>query len=187
MTQSDRASLLWKGSPASDREIDQLLHPSRFYTRPSDVLADHLLTVEERRAILSSWASDACGVESNPALRQPPHASEPVTFDEIMDALLQLDRLPSQDTESRRRRRRQNARAGVNPPAYPSSSLSSDIKISIRRDTRPAGSGVPELSKGSSLATQARADTGSTPKNISSAWSSSDAARSLAGGRGPNR
>jgi|SoiMethySBSTD1v2_1073268.scaffolds.fasta_scaffold927736_2 hypothetical protein len=126
MTQSDRASLLWKGSPASDREIDQLLHPSRFYTRPSDVLADHLLTVEERRAILSSWASDACGVESNPALRQPPHASEPVTFDEIMDALLQLDRLPSQDTESRRRR--QNARAGVNPPAYPSSSLSRDIK-----------------------------------------------------------
>ena len=182
MTQSDRASLLWKGSPASDREIDQLLHPSRFYTRPSDVLADHLLTVEERRAILSSWASDACGVESNPALRQPPHASEPVTFDEIMDALLQLDRLPSQDTESRRRR--QNARAGVNPPAYPSSSL---LATSIRRDTRPAGSGVPELSKGSSLATQARADTGSTPKNISSAWSSSDAARSLAGGRGPNR
>ena len=151
MTQSDRASLLWKGSPASDREIDQLLHPSRFYTRPSDVLADHLLTVEERRAILSSWASDACGVESNPALRQPPHASEPVTFDEIMDALLQLDRLPSQDTESRRRR--QNARAGVNPPAYPSSSL---LATSIRRDTRPAGSGVPELSKGSSLATQAR-------------------------------
>jgi hypothetical protein len=185
MTKSDRASLLWKGSPASDREIDQLLHPSRFYTRPSDVLADHLLTVEERRAILSSWASDAYAVESNPALRQPPHASEPVTFDEIMDALLQLDRLPSQDTESRRRR--QSARAGVNPPAYSSSSLSSEIKISISRDTRPAGSGVPELSEGSSLATQARADTGSTPKNISSAWSSSDAGRSLAGGRGPNR
>jgi hypothetical protein len=77
---------------ASDREVDQLLHPSRFYARPADVVADDLLTVDERRAILASWASDACAVESNPALRQPPHSSAPVTFDEIMDALTQLDR-----------------------------------------------------------------------------------------------
>ena len=79
--------------PDIDPEINQLLHPSRFYPRPSDVVADQLLTVDERRAILSSWASDACAVESNPALRQPPQAKTPVTFDEIMDALLQLDRL----------------------------------------------------------------------------------------------
>jgi hypothetical protein len=79
--------------PNIDPEIDELLHPSRFYARPTDVVADQLLTVDERRAILSSWASDACAVESNPALRQPPHAKTPVTFDEIMDALLQLDRL----------------------------------------------------------------------------------------------
>ena len=74
-------------------EIDQLLHPSRFYARPTDVVADQLLTVDERRAILSSWASDAWAVESNPALRQPPHAKGPVRFDEIMEALLQLDRM----------------------------------------------------------------------------------------------
>ena len=51
-----------------DAEIDQLLHPSRFYARPTDVVADQLLTVDERRAVLSSWASDACAVESNPAV-----------------------------------------------------------------------------------------------------------------------
>jgi len=91
MAQSSGASLL---SPAvNDPEIEQLLHPSRLYARPGDVVADDLLSVEERRAILSSWASDACGVESNPALRQPLHASGPVTFDAIMDALLELDRL----------------------------------------------------------------------------------------------
>jgi hypothetical protein len=92
MNQSNGTSAFWSGSIASDAEIDQLLHPSRFYERPADVVVDDLLTVDERRAILSSWASDACAVESNPALRQPPHASSPVTFDEIMDALVQLER-----------------------------------------------------------------------------------------------
>jgi hypothetical protein len=93
MTESNGASVLWNGSIGRDPEVDQLLHPSRFYARPADVVADDMLTVEERRAILSSWASDACAVESNPALRRPPHASAPVTFDEIMDALLELDQL----------------------------------------------------------------------------------------------
>ena len=73
-------------------DVDQLLHPSRVYARPADVATDELLTIEERRAILSSWASDACAVESHPALRKPPDASVPVTFDEIMDALTELDR-----------------------------------------------------------------------------------------------
>jgi hypothetical protein len=74
-----------------DAELDQLLHPARFYERPADVLTDPVLTVAERRAILSSWASDACAVESAPALRRAPFASAPVTFDEIMDAFVQLD------------------------------------------------------------------------------------------------
>ena len=82
-------------SLSPDAELDQLLHPSQFYARPADVVADELLTVGERRAILSSWASDACAVDSNPPLRQSPFAQEPVTFDEIMDALTQLDRVCS--------------------------------------------------------------------------------------------
>jgi hypothetical protein len=81
----------WCGPLPADAEVDQLLHPSRFY--PAEVVADELLTVGERRAILSSWASDACAVGSNPPLRRPPLAQTPVTFDEVMDALQQLDRI----------------------------------------------------------------------------------------------
>jgi hypothetical protein len=108
----------WKGSPVSDPEINQLLHPSRFYARPYDVVADHLLTVEERRAILSSWASDACAVESNPALRRPPHATGPVTFDEIMDALVELDRVNGSGSQPKKVQwlRRSKGRVEVTRP-----------------------------------------------------------------------
>jgi hypothetical protein len=85
---------------------DQLLHPSRFYARPADVVADDLLTIEERRSILSAWASDACAVESNPPMRRAPFAAAMVTFDEIMEALSRLDRLkPSMTGTSPARRR----------------------------------------------------------------------------------
>ena len=112
--------------PASDANIDQLLHPSRFYARPADVVADRLLTVEERRAILSSWASDACAVESDPTLRQPPHTTAPVTFDEIMDALCRLDRLdkrrPTADSTNptflRTRRLNQQLSRGEENPSW---------------------------------------------------------------------
>jgi len=48
------------------------------------------MTVQEKRATLASWASDACAVEAAPDLRQPPSVPA-VRFDEIMDALRQLD------------------------------------------------------------------------------------------------
>ncbi|WP_352127855.1 hypothetical protein [Mesorhizobium sp. dw_380] len=54
------------------------------------MLIDVTLDVQEKRAIPSSWASDACAVESVPALRMPPGVSERVSFD-AMDALRQLD------------------------------------------------------------------------------------------------
>lgn len=75
-----------------DAALDRLLHPSRFYERPRDVLRDDTLPSSEKRAILSSWASDACAVDSCPALRHPSFASQPVGFDEVMDALAALDR-----------------------------------------------------------------------------------------------
>jgi uncharacterized protein Usg len=49
---------------------DRLLSPTRNHRHPEDVLND----VGEKRAIVSSWASDACAVEFMPALRQPPGA-----------------------------------------------------------------------------------------------------------------
>lgn len=81
------------GRVHSEQEVDQLLHPSRFYAHPAEVVADDLLTFEERRAILSLWASDACAVDSNPPLRQASFARAPATFDDVMDALQRLDRL----------------------------------------------------------------------------------------------
>jgi len=73
-----------------DPDIEALLRPSTAFRHPRDVLEDPDLTTHEKRAILSSWASDACAVESNPALR---HAADGalVTFDEVMDALRSLD------------------------------------------------------------------------------------------------
>jgi hypothetical protein len=76
----------------SDPFVDRHLTPARFFKRPEDGLADSTLDVNEKRAILSSWASDACAVESIPALRKPPGTESPVSFDEIVDALMSLDR-----------------------------------------------------------------------------------------------
>ena len=58
---------------------------------PREVLADVQLTLDEQRTILSSWVSDACAVDSMPTMRRAPFARGPVAFDDIMDALAQLD------------------------------------------------------------------------------------------------
>lgn len=73
-------------------DIDTLLHPSQLYEHPSEVVSDPDLTLNEKRAVLASWASDACAVEAMPALRKGPNGRV-VAFDEIMDALRALDRL----------------------------------------------------------------------------------------------
>jgi hypothetical protein len=79
---------LW--SDLSDPELDTLLHPASAFDHPRDVVRDLDLTLEEKHAILSSWASDACAVESQPALRRPQGAKQPVEFDDIVDALRSL-------------------------------------------------------------------------------------------------
>jgi hypothetical protein len=72
-------------------DVNSLLHPAQAFARPSDVVDDSDLTLSEKRAILASWASDACAIEANPALRRTPGCT-PVSFDDIMDALRALDR-----------------------------------------------------------------------------------------------
>jgi hypothetical protein len=74
-----------------DFDLTSFLHPAGAFRTPRDVLADPDLTLHEKRAILASWASDACAVEAAPTLRRPPSAAPPVRFDDIMDALKQLD------------------------------------------------------------------------------------------------
>jgi hypothetical protein len=74
------------------RDLDALLHPAQAFEHPSDVVTDPDLTLNEKRAILASWASDACAMEAAPALRCIPGRKEPVRFDDVMDALRALDR-----------------------------------------------------------------------------------------------
>jgi hypothetical protein len=71
-------------------EIDALLHPVRAFSHPMDVVRNTDLTLYEKRAILSSWASDACAEENFPQLRQASGAAT-VKFDDIIDALRGLD------------------------------------------------------------------------------------------------
>ena len=75
-----------------DPDLDDLLHPAQAFGHPKEVLADPDLTVNEKRAILASWASDACAVEAAPALRCAPGGRRAVTVDEILEALRTLDR-----------------------------------------------------------------------------------------------
>jgi hypothetical protein len=52
---------------------------------------DSSLSTSEKRAILASWASDASAIASCPALRAPLSLKAPVTIDEILEALCELD------------------------------------------------------------------------------------------------
>jgi hypothetical protein len=88
-----------------DTELDELLHPAQAFAHPADVVADPDLTLNEKRAILASWASDACAVESAPALRRPPDGGAPMGFDEVIDALRALDKQAGGAADSERYRR----------------------------------------------------------------------------------
>jgi hypothetical protein len=86
----------WKADMRGPRSgdalnLEALLHPSRAFAHPLDVVRDGDLTRNEKRAILASWASDACAVEAAPALRRTPEGRA-IRFDDIMDALRILDR-----------------------------------------------------------------------------------------------
>jgi hypothetical protein len=75
-----------------DFDLDSLLHPARAFEHPHHVVSDPDLTLNEKRAILASWASDACAIEAAPELRQAPGTARPVRYDDVMDALRALDR-----------------------------------------------------------------------------------------------
>ena len=72
-------------------DLDELLHPAQAFAHPSDVVNDPDLSLNEKRAILASWASDACAIEAAPEFRSSPSGS-PVRFDDIMEALRTLDK-----------------------------------------------------------------------------------------------
>jgi hypothetical protein len=96
-------------------ELDELLHPAQAFDHPSEVVNDPDLTLNEKRAILASWASDACAIEAAPELRTGPKS--PVRFDDIMEALRSLDKLTNASRYRNpfgRRFRRDQSRNGDN-------------------------------------------------------------------------
>jgi hypothetical protein len=78
---------------ADDNVFDftALLYPGTVFEHPKDVVLHDGLTTAEKRAILASWASDAAAVASCPSLRSPAGLKKPVTIDEILEALCELD------------------------------------------------------------------------------------------------
>jgi hypothetical protein len=75
--------------------LQKLLRPAVGFGHPAEVLKNPDLDPSEKRAILSSWASDACAVTDHPNLRWLLGTGAPVPIEEILDALARLDRLQS--------------------------------------------------------------------------------------------
>ena len=89
-TRKPKAST-FETSSDSKFDLDALLHPAGAFAHPMDVAGDPDLTLNEKRAILASWASDACALEAAPELRVTT-SGRVVRWDDIMDALRTLDR-----------------------------------------------------------------------------------------------
>ena len=70
--------------------VKHLFRPASYYYSPEDVLNDATLSTDEKRVILSSWASDMYVVESHPALREVPGIPRRLRLDDILAALKAL-------------------------------------------------------------------------------------------------
>src|ERR1700710_1527237 len=94
-------------------ELNAILHPGSVFDHPRDVLADTTLSRAEKRAILASWASDAAAVTSCPSLRAIPGAKQPVSIDQILEALSSLDRGPRHPPGGKTQRLKSTDRAAA--------------------------------------------------------------------------
>jgi hypothetical protein len=94
-------------------DLDALLHPAQAFKHPMSVVNDPDLTLSEKRAILVSWASEICAVEAAPALRQVSDSGKTVAFDDVMDALRNLDRMANGGRTPHYRRVLEHRRPGV--------------------------------------------------------------------------
>ena len=99
-------------------DFDALLHPGTAFDHPKDVVAHPYLSMAEKRAILASWASDACAPEASPHLRCAPGGKQPVLFDDVMEALRTLDKESNEKDSARYRRllRRRRLEHRSRPP-----------------------------------------------------------------------
>src|ERR1700757_1408463 len=108
--------LIDKSYDVQDRwDPNDLLHPAQAFEHPSHVVNDPDLTLNEKRAILASWASDACALEATPHLRCVP-GKRPVLFDEVIEALRTLDREANAKDSANYRRLLRRGRLEQRPP-----------------------------------------------------------------------
>src|ERR1700761_504761 len=77
--------------------LERWLRPAVGFNHPRDVLKDPHLELPDKRAILSSWASDASAVQDEPRLRWLLGTADPVPPDDIREALAGLDGWESAD------------------------------------------------------------------------------------------
>lgn len=71
--------------------FERWLRPAVGFGHPRDVLKDPILDLNEKRAILASWASDASSVREEPSQRWLLGTPEPVPLADIREALAKLD------------------------------------------------------------------------------------------------
>jgi hypothetical protein len=71
--------------------LEAHFHPVSHFNSPDDVLNDVRLSTDEKRVILSSWASDIYAVDSQPALREVPGIPHKLRLADILAALKHLD------------------------------------------------------------------------------------------------
>jgi hypothetical protein len=74
-----------------DFDVYSLLRPDGAFGHPRNVVIDPGLTMFEKRAILSSWASYTCAVAAAPELHLSPGDRRPPRFEDVIDALHALD------------------------------------------------------------------------------------------------
>jgi hypothetical protein len=103
----DRLSLHMDRRRTTNLEMTELLHPAAAFGHPMDVVDDCDLTSFEKRAILSSWAADACAMQDGPEPDQTIDGA--VSFDDIVDAL----RLLEPDAERKSDDFRKDQRLGI--------------------------------------------------------------------------
>ncbi|WP_245524159.1 hypothetical protein [Methylobacterium nonmethylotrophicum] len=140
------------GHPAAFEAWQALVAPGDVFRHPREVVAHPHLSRAEKRAVLASWASDACALENAPGLRCLAGCrAEPVPVDAVLAALAQLDGgaagLPARREPPRRRPRglaalRRSGRPGRrddddDPPPCPAAAMP--------RPRPPAGTGARAL------------------------------------------
>jgi len=87
-------NLDWYGAwaPCSLRTaLERGVRPAVGFNHPDDVVKDPHLTIDDKREILSSWASDASSVQDEPRLRWLLGTPEPVPVEQVIAALKRLD------------------------------------------------------------------------------------------------